>query len=606
MKKLFFIALIALLQTWLCGCGSSSVPGKLTNAQMAAIPLIDSLNSKAFAFYQVSIDTVFRYADSAYRLSVQNGLYQQKADATVHLAEYQRRKGDFSQALAYSLEARTYYHDNGLQKKEAGAMLQASVFYKEMGGEKKTRDFLNKGLAECEAAKNIYVTLADTAGLINTCSNKGIIYRDIANSAPANEYYFDTALIMFQQALAMQARSGKAEEQLGKLYNNISQVYNEHKKDRDTALFYLRKAVAFNKARNNRMGLTYNYGNISDVYIAKNKKDSGLFYAREMLVLSKDMPHRLVNAYGQMFDAEQALGHLDSAIVWLEKEHSLYDSITNLKKSEQLAQVETQTRYKTKEKEASIVALNSANSSKARSIGWLTVAIAAAGVLTALSFWLYRRSQKQKKQIAAQSNRLELMMKELHHRVKNNLQIVSSLLSLQTYRVQDEKALEAIKESRQRVQAMSLIHQRLYKTDNITSVNIKEYLTDLAEQLVAGYGYDKDSFTLDILVAAELLDVDKALPLGLIANEVITNALKYAYKDQRHPTLHITLTDTGEGLRLSIQDNGPGLDLVNWNSSGNRSFGKQLIGALSKQIRATHEINTASGTSFTFIIPKAA
>ncbi len=107
-------------------------------------------------------------------------------------------------------------------------------------------------------------------------------------------------------------------------------------------------------------------------------------------------------------------------------------------------------------------------------------------------------------------------MKELHHRVKNNLQIVSSLLSLQTYKVQDEEAVLVLKESQQRVQAMSFIHQRLYKTESLTAVNMKEYLTDLAESLVSSYGYNRDDFDLHIAVDKEMLDIDKALPIGLI------------------------------------------------------------------------------------------
>jgi two-component sensor histidine kinase len=603
MKKQLFIPVFLFVFFCLNACKK---PGdKVLHASQKA--LADSLSKKATAYYQTTIDSIFFYADSAYRIATEQDWPLQKAHAAVPLAEYQRRKGDYSKALEFNMEARTIYEKEGLRKLEADAMLQTSVLYKELGGEKKTREFLEKGLAECRSAGVIYRILADTLGLVNTNSNKGIIYRDISKiNDSLRTIYADSALQVFQYALMLDDRSHKATEQLGKLYNNISQIYYENLKDYPTALNYLHKAVAFNKQRNNVISLTHNYGNLSEVYVRTKKLDSALYFGRESISLSKNMPHRLVNAYGQMFRVEKARGRLDSAIVWQERNYALYDSITNLKKTEQLAQVETQTRYKTKEKEANIAALNKANSSKNRSIAWLTAVLGLVALLMALLYRQFRRSQQQKREIAAQSHRLELMMKELHHRVKNNLQIVSSLLSLQTYRVQDEKALQAIKESRERVQAMSLIHQRLYKTDQITAVNIREYLTDLAEQLVSGYGYGPDQFTLNISVSDDLLDVDKALPLGLIANEVITNALKYAYHNHAHPVLHISLNNSAEALQLSIGDNGPGMDVSAWNSHSNRSFGKQLIGALGKQIRAQQHIDTTDGTRFTFTIPKAA
>src|SRR5690606_13432240 len=116
------------------------------------------------------------------------------------------------------------------------------------------------------------------------------------------------------------------------------------------------------------------------------------------------------------------------------------------------------------------------NAIKNKQIQYLVGGLVLFGLLAAAMVLLYRRVNKQKELITRQTKQLEVMMKELHHRVKNNLQIVSSLLSLQTYRLKDEESIAAIRESQQRVQAMSFIHQRLYKTDQLTSVNIREYI----------------------------------------------------------------------------------------------------------------------------------
>jgi len=222
-------------------------------------------------------------------------------------------------------------------------------------------------------------------------------------------------------------------------------------------------------------------------------------------------------------------------------------------------------------------------------------------LVAALGF-LYRRVRIQRGQIAAQSVRLEVMMKELHHRVKNNLQIVSSLLSLQTHKLKDESAIGVLRESQLRVQAMSLIHQRLYKKDELTAINMKEYISDLANSLIAAYGYSPGELELDIEVEKEMMDIDRALPLGLILNEMITNSLKYAFADTRIPRLSIHLREENGEVITRVEDNGIGIDPAKWNKASS-SFGKQLITALCRQLRARQDVQGGEGTIFTITIP---
>jgi two-component sensor histidine kinase len=132
---------------------------------------------------------------------------------------------------------------------------------------------------------------------------------------------------------------------------------------------------------------------------------------------------------------------------------------------------------------------------------------------------------------------------------------------------------------------------------------MKEYLTDLAESLVSSYGFNRDDFDLHIVVEKEMLDIDKALPIGLIINELMTNALKYAYSGTHRPSLNITLTEEDTKLVCTIKDNGTGIDEQQWKTTKN-SFGKQLITALCKQLRAQQSLVVNAGTQFTITIPK--
>lgn len=213
---------------------------------------------------------------------------------------------------------------------------------------------------------------------------------------------------------------------------------------------------------------------------------------------------------------------------------------------------------------------------------------------------LEEKIEYNKNEVAA-AQHIKLLMKELHHRVKNNLQIVSSLLSLQSFRIKDQEAKDAIQEGQHRIEAMSLIHQKLYIQDAITQVNIREFITDIAESLMQSYGYDNDNFNLQIQVEEELLDVDKAIPLSIIINELITNAFKYAYFTIKYPALMISFYKQSAQATISIADNGVGIDTKNWND--NSGYGKELIQTFTEQLEGTLTLDINNGTTFKIIFP---
>ncbi len=206
-----------------------------------------------------------------------------------------------------------------------------------------------------------------------------------------------------------------------------------------------------------------------------------------------------------------------------------------------------------------------------------------------------------KREVAA-AQQIKLLMKELHHRVKNNLQIVSSLLSLQSFRIKDKIAADAVREGQHRIEAMSLIHQRLYTNENTTEVNIKEYVTDLAESLMQAYGYTNNNFILHLNIENELMNVDKAIPLSLIINELVTNAFKYAYANVATPTLAITLLKHQQDMQLVIADNGKGITMNDWQDKKD-SYGKELVQTFTKQLNGIITITLNGGTVFHITFP---
>lgn len=570
-------------------------------ADSAGVRALDLL---AESFIVNAADSSYRYALQAQQLGEKLGDTPGIAKALDLQAQVLTKKGNFSVALELGLKALRLFEDRGLEDGMAVCCVSIAETYKEFAGDKQMTQYLGMGLNYSRRACALYIRIKDTTGLVEALNESGIIYHDLAQ-LPGYERYFDSVYSCYALALQVVESSGKGTDYQGRLYNNMSQYYSDYKKDYPVALQYLEKAVAFNVPRRNFKSLTYSYENIADVYSKMGDHRRSLEYALKTLALAQQLhfPERMENAYLQLHDTYKAAGRYDSALYYYTLYHHLSDSLVNLDKNSQIAEMET--KYESVKKEGEIRRLNTDNANKNRAILLLIGGLTAAFVIAGVMVWSYRRANRQKRVISRQSKQLETVMKELHHRVKNNLQIVSSLLSLQAYRLNDEEALAAIAQSQQRVLAMGLIHQRLYKTDEAAFVNIREYLSDLAESLLSSYGYYRDRFDLRITAEQEQVDVDKVLLLGLIANEIITNALKYAYAGIDEPALHISCVGNGEDIVLSIRDNGRGLDTSKWHGDGD-SFGKELVATLCGQLRARQELTVNRGTQFTFIIPRQA
>lgn len=227
-------------------------------------------------------------------------------------------------------------------------------------------------------------------------------------------------------------------------------------------------------------------------------------------------------------------------------------------------------------------------------------------MLMLMGLWIYILFLKQKiknKIIVKQSVDNEMLMKEVHHRVKNNLQIISSLLDMQSMSIKDPTAAEAIKESKNRVQSMALIHQNLYHDGNIRGIKIDDYLKHLANSLFDSYNIDSNETKLITDIDPLFLDIDTVVPLGIIVNELITNSIKYAFNDQTGGEVFIKLNTQKDELSFQIKDSGKGFP-EGWSPDSNRSFGYQLIKAFAKKLKAKLHVYNDHGAVIELLIGK--
>ncbi|MTI40652.1 7TM diverse intracellular signaling domain-containing protein [Fulvivirga lutimaris] len=191
----------------------------------------------------------------------------------------------------------------------------------------------------------------------------------------------------------------------------------------------------------------------------------------------------------------------------------------------------------------------------------------------------------------------DILIKEVHHRVKNNLQVISSILNIQSRSLVDQKAKAAVMEGQSRIKAMSFIHQKLYKGEDLAFIDMESYISDLASYLFKTYK-PSNLIHLDLKLDPIKLDLDSAIPIGLILNELITNAFKYAFIEEAEGTLSIGFERQDEQCILSVEDSGIGLPL---NFKEAKTMGMRLINTLSKQIDASLDIENRPGASFKLI-----
>lgn len=193
----------------------------------------------------------------------------------------------------------------------------------------------------------------------------------------------------------------------------------------------------------------------------------------------------------------------------------------------------------------------------------------------------------------------EVLLKEIHHRVKNNMQVISSMLKLQSGYIEDEKYLQIFKESQQRIITMSLIHEKLYQSKDMAGIDFKEYTKDLANGIFQSYGINMNRIKLIINVKDIYLSVDDAIPCGLIINELISNSLKHAFPDNRNGEIKVDIQSSNENdINLSVSDNGAGIP-DNLDFRKTRSLGLHLVTILAEnQLQGEIDLNKNEGTEF--------
>ncbi|HLP11893.1 MAG TPA: tetratricopeptide repeat protein [Flavobacteriales bacterium] len=468
--------------------------------------------------------------------------------------------------------------------------------------------------------------IGDTDGMASSYLNIGVLY--------LYQNDFDKAIVYYEKSLTLYKKTNN-EKRIAGVYNNMGSVYRQQKKYAQALKMY-ELAYALKVRVKDSTGISNALGNMGIVYqhLGDYKKAGELM--EKSLEIDK-MSHNTYNyissciSLGElklyMRDLPASQKYLDTAILLgkkvnavhaLDDAYKVYTTIDSLRGDFKAAYEhlrlyyaykaivvkEENTRdlnkleiaYNTREKEQEIVLLN-ANAQisnlkiqkQNRQLTWFIIFSVLLLAIVVLIFFGYRSIRKSRIKLTLQNKIIqesleekEILLKEIHHRVKNNLQVISSLLSIQSRYITDEKALEAINESKDRVSAISLLHQEIYKNEVLKTIRADEYVHALAKGLQQTFD-PKESTPLHIDTQSVLMDVDQLIPLGLILNELLTNAYKYA-SGAGNNGIAVTLRVLNAQVMVSVHDNGPGI-AVGFDLNSTKSLGFKLVHMLTQKLK---------------------
>lgn len=517
---------------------------------------------------------------------IKRSLLVSKASALNNIGAIYFNEGDIPNTLKYFHQSLKVEEKIGNEVGIAETLSNLGYIYNQNGDNVSALKYFNRSL-------NIRKKLKDREGMAVVLSNMGLVYYSETDTTKALEY-FKKSLVIEEEC---GNKSGAATS-----YANVAAIYR-NQGNLEQALEYYNKSLTINIELNNKPEQALIMYNLGIMYYDERDLTKALNYGLQSMELAEVLgyPKNIEDAADLLTKVYEKQGKGMKALEMYKVFIAMRDSVKNT--AAQNAMIEQRLQYDFEKKEALTavehekeIAIKDADKKKQNILIW-SISIGLVLILV-FAFFIAQRlriSNRQKKLIEEKNEENELLLGEIHHRVKNNLQVISSLLALQERSITDVKAKAAITEGRERVQSIGLIHKHLYQNNQFASIEMRGYVTHLVEGLVETLGQKSNPIAVKVDIDELHLDVDTAVPLGLLINELVVNALKHAYSDVSEPLLKISLKEHDGTTTWEVLDNGVGkkADLEEANS-----FGMKLIRSLSRQLGATIHIQENDGLSF--------
>ncbi len=638
--------------------GQSKLRAPQSSAYENAIAIAKKLGNESleanawYQYYQNVPDTVADYrnktfylrAEMAYRLYKKSaktfGAHYREAELLREMADFHLEEENFDLAISELFQVIELAKKYKLPRLPMAYDLLSAV-YNRKGEMSKALESALQSIKVAEANhEEVYVTYLNRVAAAYEAINKPQesikwytrSYHQLAADDPyifIPAYMIATQLIKLNQAekaLSLlkntwQGVKNKADDQANFMYLGFAESYTALGRY-SQADYYFKRLLSPSMSLSNPFRTSV-FFSASEFYFSQKKYSLALENAKKASLnqITMTLP-RQIRLNEILYKIDLALNRPGQAIVHLQDFHRLKDSMLNQNNLEAIQRLQIEFQASQKENENELLRKKSQlQSQQLNRVQWIRNAtitgLAFVSIVLVLLYGRFSLKKKlhntlvrQKAEIdlayaelernVEQKNKLieekECLIREVHHRVKNNLQLTMSLLNSQSHYLEDKAAIEAIKESQHRLKSIALIHQKLYQTQNVSTIQIQPYIFELVEYLKESVSSDKKIKFNQHIIDLEL-DVSKAIPLGLIINEAITNIFKYAFQNRAGGKIDISLSACGQDeYLLLIKDNGMGLP-PGFDYKRSNTLGLTLMKGLSGQIDANFSMMSENGVT---------
>jgi two-component sensor histidine kinase len=564
--------------------------------------------------YQTGVGKCFMSLSTIF--SEQNNNEEAKAYAKKALAEFKQNKNPSDIGRAYSFLARYQYIDNDFESAIVNYELALEAYKQaknnsSIGG---TLYNIAQTYLKLNAIDKAEVSLEEIKKYTNPA--KDVVFLSFISKFTFNLYIakkdYHSALTFCKDILEY-AQKEKSPNNIRAAYEKYLIVYLGLK---DTANAYIvSEKIGKLKDSTYQADIAKNTSELAKKYETEKQQQQIAFLDKEAKLNQEKLAKETLLAEALKSENELKAASLKEASLLseaLQRENELKDNEIEQKRIIQEGLERTNAlEKKDLLKQATLNnslqrenALMQANSKKEQAIRWLMIAALVGFTAFGINYYSsYRQQKKTNAQIVKQSEELTVLMREVHHRVKNNLQLMVSMLRMQARNIDDSKAIEALVNSESRLQSIAILHEKLYKSTDIGHISLKEYLDELMQVLQQQHHTLVPNFRYTVTDSTALTtNLDTAIPLGMIVNELVTNAFKYAFAKVANPTINIQLELLKPNeYQLAIADNGPGLNNGEL-STVHQSMGLKLVHLFAEQLDGAFNYTKASGFIVNFKI----
>lgn len=547
----------------------------------------------------IDLDSVIHFADKAETIASQGYKKTSKkaikdsctiviAGANNNIGYAYFNKGDLSNALKHHKKALDLWRALKNNSGTGQSLNNLGVVYKQLGEYKRSLRYFTEAL-------EVFKEEGDEQPIATTYNNLGGIYKMLEKN--------DQAIESYNHSLLLRRKIGD-DRGVATTLNNIGALYKKQG-NLDTALVFFEESLALIEKVGDQMGIAHASCNIGEVAFQRNNMDLATQMGERALKIGQDLGalanieqasfllqrvYEKTGKWKQAFEM-QKLNHETALLIKSEeakKSAMLLEMQYQFDKEREINRINNQKKLALSQKQKEI---------QRATIYFITICLILGIIFSFILYQRYRIMRQQKEIIEKQNNERKIMLQEIHHRVKNNFQIISSMLKLQIHKENNPIVQTAFDEAINRIHTMSTVHEIIYKNDALDAVEANSYLENLIANLRRTFENQRVVITIDS--CTDPLGLEETIPLGIIVNELITNSFKHAFSEKdEQPKISIQLMNLGGQYVLNYKDNGIGYDP----SKSKDSFGIELIETMVEQISGKLEIVPDSQWSTNFKI----